>query len=84
MRKITTSLILLVAVSAYAQSKKDSVDHKNIDAVEIFGDSNKKQKGIETITRFPVNPQLVPQSISIISEKLIEEQVKNQNNITKI
>ena len=74
MKKITTSLILLVTLSVSAQSKKDSADHKNIDAVEIFGDSNKKQKGIETITRFPVNPQLVPQSISIISEKLIEEQ----------
>lgn len=74
MKKITTSLILLAAISANAQSKKDSTETKHIDAVEIFGDSNKKQRGIESVTRFPVNPQLMPQSISVISEKLIEEQ----------
>lgn len=42
--------------------------------VEIFGERNKKQRGIESITRFPVNTNDQIQTVSIVSEKLIEDQ----------
>lgn len=45
-----------------------------LDQVEIFGDRNKKQRGIESITRFPVNSNDQIQTVSIVSEKLIEDQ----------
>lgn len=45
-----------------------------LDQVEIFGDRNKKQRGIETITRFPVNTNDQIQTVSVVSEKLIEDQ----------
>ncbi|MBQ0152035.1 MAG: TonB-dependent receptor [Chryseobacterium sp.] len=76
MKKITTSLLILSTATFFAQSntKSDSLKHQEIEIVEIFGDRNKKQRGLETVTRMPVNPQLQPQSISTISEKLIEDQ----------
>ena len=75
MKKITTaSLVLLGTLTLSAQIKNDTINHKDIETVEIFGDRNMKQRGIETVTRMPVNPQYTPQSISTISEKLIEEQ----------
>ena len=75
MKKITTSLLVLSAVTtAFAQTKQDSIKSKEIQSIEIFGDRNTKQRGLETITRMPVNPQLQPQSISTISEKLIQDQ----------
>lgn len=45
-----------------------------LETVEVFGDRNKSQKGIEQITRFPVSINDQIQSISIVSEKLIEDQ----------
>ena len=51
-----------------------SLDSYSLDAVEIFGERNKKQRGIEQITRFPVNINDQIQSISVVSEKLIEDQ----------
>ncbi len=73
---LLASITLLSFSTAFAQEttkeKKDSIS--NLQEVEIFGDRNKNQRGLETITRFPANPQNQVQSISIISEKLIEEQ----------
>lgn len=45
-----------------------------LDVIEVFGDRNKSQRKIEQITRFPVSIHNQIQSISIISEKLIEDQ----------
>ncbi|MGB6092536.1 MAG: TonB-dependent receptor [Moheibacter sp.] len=45
-----------------------------LDNVEIFGRREEKPKGIEQITRFPVNTNQQIQTVSIISEKLIENQ----------
>jgi len=73
---LLATLTILSFSTAFAQEttkeKKDSIS--NLQEVEIFGDRNKNQRGLETITRFPANPQDQVQSISIISEKLIEEQ----------
>lgn len=51
-----------------------SYDDYALETIEIFGNRNKKQRGIEQITRFPVNINDQIQSISIVSEKLIEDQ----------
>lgn len=45
-----------------------------LNVVEVFGDRNKSQRKIEQITRFPVSINDQIQSISIVSEKLIEDQ----------
>lgn len=74
MRKQTfliTTLSMLLSLNAYAQ-EKDSIN--NLQQVEIFGERNKKQRGLETITRFPGSPQEQLQSVSVVSEKLIEDQ----------
>ncbi|GEM51058.1 TonB-dependent receptor plug domain-containing protein [Empedobacter brevis] len=73
---LLATLTLLSFSAAFAQEttkeKKDSIN--NLQEVEIFGDRNKKQRGLEAITRFPVSPNQQIQTISTISEKLIEEQ----------
>lgn len=73
---LLTTITLLSFSSVFAQEhekeKKDTVN--DLQQVEIFGDRNKNQRGLETITRFPGSPQDQLQSISIISEKLIEDQ----------
>ncbi len=67
------SLVSIVSIQAYGQEdKKDSINVLN--EVEIFGDRNTKQRGLESVTRFPGSPQDQLQSISVISEKLITEQ----------
>ena len=67
------SLVSIVSINAYGQdTKKDSINVLN--EVEIFGDRNTKQRGLENVTRFPGSPQDQLQSISVISEKLITEQ----------
>ncbi|MGV0925432.1 TonB-dependent siderophore receptor [Empedobacter tilapiae] len=68
----TITLLSFSAAFAQEKEKKDTVS--NLQEVEIFGDRNKNQRGLETITRFPGSPQDQLQSISIISEKLIEDQ----------
>ena len=74
MRKNTyliTTLSILLSINAYAQ-ENDSIN--NLQQVEIFGERNQKQRGLETITRFPGSPQEQLQSVSVVSEKLIEDQ----------
>ncbi|WP_395093961.1 TonB-dependent siderophore receptor [Vaginella massiliensis] len=69
---LLTTIALISLHSVYGQEINDSV--RNLDQVEVFGDRNRNQRGLETITRFPASPQSQVQSISVISEKLIEEQ----------
>ena len=74
MRKNTIFLTTVVALfSSYLKAQENDSINK-LQQVEIFGDRNKKQRGLETITRFPSSPQDQLQSISVISEKLIEDQ----------
>ncbi len=46
----------------------------NLDNVEIFGERNDKPKGLEMITRLPINPNDNIQTVSVISYKVIEAQ----------
>lgn len=45
-----------------------------LEGVEVFGERNIKPKGLELITRMPLKPSDQIQSISIISNKVIEAQ----------
>ena len=71
---LLATLTILSFSTAFAQEKEKKDTVSNLQEVEIFGDRAKKQRGLEMITRFPGNPQDQVQSISTISEKLIEEQ----------
>lgn len=51
--------------------EKSSYD---ISEVEVFGERNKKPKGLEDITRMPLKPSDQIQTISVISSKVIEAQ----------
>lgn len=49
-------------------------DEYNIEEIEVFGERNKKPKGLEDITRMPLKPNDQIQTISVISNKVIEAQ----------
>lgn len=68
-------IVLASTLLANAQVQNDTLKNSTkLEEVEIFGERNKKQRGLETITRFPGSPQDQLQSISVISEKLIQDQ----------
>lgn len=46
----------------------------NLETVEIFGERYKQPEKLDAITRLPLRPSEQIQSISVISERLIEEQ----------
>ena len=72
-KTIAVSLVVLGAVFANAQQKKDTVKREvKIDEVELFGEKNKQPEGLEVITRLPLKPRDQIQSISTISYKVIE------------
>ncbi len=73
-RILISTLAFFAFQAIYAQEVEKTDSIKDLEGVEIFGDRNKNQRGLETITRFPGNPQDQLQSISTISEKLIEDQ----------
>ncbi|MDO7170644.1 TonB-dependent receptor [Mariniflexile sp. AS56] len=50
------------------------VNDSELDEIELFGDRNKHPDKIEALTRLPLAPYEQIQSISIISEKVIEQQ----------
>ena len=67
-KTIAVSLVVLGAVFANAQQKKDTVKREvKIDEVELFGEKNKQPEGLEVITRLPLKPRDQIQSISTIS-----------------
>ena len=70
---VSFSLLLLGGVLANAQKVNDSVKHKKIEEVELFGDRKKQPEGLEAITRLPLKPRDQIQSISVISYKVIED-----------
>jgi iron complex outermembrane receptor protein len=50
-KTIAVSLVVLGAVFANAQQKKDTVKREvKIDEVELFGEKNKQPEGLEVIT----------------------------------
>ena len=45
-----------------------------LQVMEVFGERNKKPKGLELITRLPIKPSDNIQTVSVISNKVIEDQ----------
>lgn len=70
---VSFSLLLLGGVLANAQKTNDSIKHKKIDEVELFGERKKQPEGLEAITRLPLKTRDQIQSISVISYKVIED-----------
>ncbi|MBV8324789.1 TonB-dependent siderophore receptor [Chryseobacterium sp.] len=70
---VSFSLLLLGGVFANAQKANDSIKHKKIEEVELFGDRKKQPEGLEAITRLPLKTRDQIQSISVISYKVIED-----------
>lgn len=70
---VSFSLLLLGGVLANAQKVNDSIKHKKIEEVELFGERKKQPQGLEAITRLPLKTRDQIQSISVISHKAIEE-----------
>lgn len=69
------ALTLLASLPAVAQVKPVQDTLKTtLDEIEVFGEKNRQQKGLEAITRMPLKPSDQIQSISIISNKVIEAQ----------
>ena len=70
-----SSLMLASTFAANAQVSNDTIKkNTQLEEVEVFGERNKKPKGLEAITRLPLKPSDQIQSISIISHKVIEAQ----------
>lgn len=75
MRKsFTISILLLGAFYAQAQhTEKTKKKETDIEEVELFGKRNKQPEGLEAITRLPLKTRDQIQSISVISNKVIED-----------
>lgn len=75
MNKVHICALLVLGFGiAQAQTAKYTIKNgKNIEEIQLFGTSKKQQKGLEIITRLPLQPRDQIQSISIISDKAISE-----------
>lgn len=74
MRKTVAVSLLVLGVCFNAQQVKDSIKREaRIDEVELFGERNRQPEGLEVITRLPLKPRDQIQSISIVSNKVIEQ-----------
>lgn len=51
-----------------------SSTQQEIDEIEVFGERHRKPRGLEMITRMPLKPSDQIQSISVISNKVIQDQ----------
>lgn len=73
MKKITVAVAVLLG-SAHAYAQSDSIRKESkIEKIELFGIPKKQPKKLEIITRLPLNPRDQIQSISVISEKAIQD-----------
>ena len=64
----------LILGGFFAQAQQDSIKRTGIiEEVELFGERNKQQEGLEVITRLPLKTRDQIQSISVVSAKVIEE-----------
>lgn len=71
-QKITVSALVLGGF--FAQAQHDSIRRTvSVEEVELFGERNKVQEGLEVITRLPLKTRDQIQSISVVSAKVIEE-----------
>lgn len=55
-------------------NKKLTIPSKVLDQMEVFGEREKQPEKLDGITRLPLLPNEQIQSVSVISEKLIEQQ----------
>ncbi len=55
-------------------NKKLTIPSKVLDQMEVFGERDKQPEKLDGITRLPLLPNEQIQSVSVISEKLIEQQ----------
>lgn len=79
-RELLAVGLLVLSVSAYGQisyqpdMEEDTIKRTTkIQEVELFGVPKKQPKKLEIITRLPLNPRDQIQSISVISEKAIQD-----------
>ena len=73
-KTVAISLLVLGVGATQAQQVKDSIKKETaIDEVELFGERNKQPEGLEVITRLPLKTRDQIQSISVVSNKVIEE-----------
>jgi iron complex outermembrane receptor protein len=73
-RTVAICSVVLGVSFANAQHKNDTIRKEStIEEVELFGEKNKQQEGLEVITRLPLKPRDQIQSISILSNKVIED-----------
>ena len=73
-KTVSVSLIVLGAIFANAQQVNDTIRKETkIEEVELFGERNKQQEGLEVITRLPLKTRDQIQSISVVSAKVIED-----------
>ncbi|WP_300670860.1 TonB-dependent siderophore receptor [Soonwooa sp.] len=72
---VSVSILILAGAFANAQQvKKDTLKkHTEIEEVELFGTAKKPPVGLEAITRLPLKTRDQIQSISVISNKVIED-----------
>lgn len=71
-KKIAVSALVLGGF--FAQAQQDTIRRTvNVEEVELFGERNKVQEGLEVITRLPLKTRDQIQSISVVSAKVIEE-----------
>ena len=71
-QKITVSALVLSGF--FVQAQQDSIKRTvHVEEVELFGERNKVQEGLEVITRLPLKTRDQIQSISVVSAKVIEE-----------
>ncbi len=75
MRKTVAISLVVLGVGMNAQQVVNDTIKKEgqIDEVELFGERNKQPEGLEVITRLPLKPRDQIQSISVVSNKVIEE-----------
>ncbi len=79
-RELLAAGLLVLSVSTYGQMnyqpemEDDTIRRvTKIEQVELFGVPKKQPKKLEIITRLPLNPREMIQSISVISEKAIQD-----------
>ncbi len=72
--QVETSMVNVTSNSSRTIDFRLAENRENLSEVEVFGNRYERPDKIEALTRLPLEPYNQIQSISIISEKLIEQQ----------
>lgn len=68
----TNTIIISKPLTTF--NKSLNLDDQQLEEVEVFGVRNKQPEKLQNLTRLPLKPSEQIQSISVISEKVIEQQ----------